>query len=30
MVKRSDGYWDVSDLKLPLLDRRDITTGKRR
>ena len=28
-VQRSDGYWDVYDLKLALLNRKDLTTGKR-
>lgn len=28
-VQRSDGYWDVYDLKLALLNRKDITTGRR-
>jgi hypothetical protein len=29
-VQRLDGFWDVYDLKLPLLERRDVTTGRRR
>jgi hypothetical protein len=29
-VQRADRYWDVYDLKLALLDRREITTGPRR
>jgi hypothetical protein len=28
-VQRPDGYWDVYDLKLALLNRKDLTTGKR-
>jgi hypothetical protein len=28
-VQRADGYWDVYDLKLALLNRRDLTTGRR-
>jgi len=28
-VQRSDGYWDVYDLKLALLNRKSLTTGKR-
>lgn len=30
LVKRIDGYWDVYDLKLPLLENRSITRGLRR
>jgi hypothetical protein len=29
-VQRPDGYWDVYELKLPLLNRKDITTGERK
>lgn len=28
-VKRADGYWDVYDLKLALLNHKKLTTGKR-
>lgn len=28
-VQREDGYWDICDLKLPLLDRKDVTRGNR-
>lgn len=28
-VQRADGYWDLYDLKLALLNRKDLTTGKR-
>lgn len=28
-VRRADGYWDMYDLKLALLNRKDLTTGKR-
>lgn len=29
-VQRADGYWDVYDLKLPLLTRRGVTVGPRK
>jgi len=29
-VQRGDGYWDVYDLKLALINRKDLATGKRR
>lgn len=29
-IQRSDGYWDVYELKLPLLDRKSLTRGRRR
>jgi len=29
LLRRSDGNWDIWDLKLPLLGRRDVTTGPR-
>ena len=28
-VQRADGYWDIYDLKHALLNRRDVTTGRR-
>lgn len=28
-VQRSDGYWDICELKLPLLDSKDVTVGQR-
>ena len=28
-IRREDGFWDVYDLKLPLLGKKSITTGKR-
>jgi hypothetical protein len=28
-IRRADGFWDVYDLKLPLLERRSLTTGRR-
>jgi hypothetical protein len=30
LVQRPDGYWDICDLKLPLLNRGNITKGERR
>jgi hypothetical protein len=29
LLQRPDGFWDIWDLKLPLLGRRDLTTGAR-
>ena len=28
-IQRADGFWDVYDLKLALLNKKDLTTGKR-